>query len=499
MTEKTATIIRAAKGRLTEPMVDGLDRYDSRTVQTKLEAIHAFDKAHLVMLVEQGLVEREDGALMLGALRGMEEEGVVATRLRIGGALHSGEYYLTERLGAKLGGTIHLGRSSADLAGVSRRIVLRAAILSMAGQLIELQSAILRSAPDYLDYIIPAYTHGQHAQPTTYAHWLMMWATVFHRDTQRLLNGLGRLNLSPAGAAVATGTDFPIDRARVAGLLGFSDILVNTMDATLSNDVFAEYVSIITLLCANMSRLAEDLLFWNTQEAGIALIPDRFCDTSSIMSQKKNPSFLHELRALGTEATSTLLLVSGIETGTTGQSVHVRKTAENAAWALIGKVTARLPQMADLIANTKIDSQRARMLTEGSWSQATDVASALVQHLGLNWREAHRVVSVLVRLSTERRLSPNQVDIALLETALAEAEVIATGLNDFDIAEAIDVQSFVNRRTNEGSPAPSAVMSNVTSLLNAVTAQKTEMEAVEQTIAHAAQELESAIDLISDD
>src|SRR5690606_32726903 len=174
-------------------------------------------------------------------------------------------------------------------------------------------------------------------------HWLMMWTNVFQRDTQPLLDGFGRLNLSPAGAAVATGTDFPIERARVADLLGFDGILVNTMDATLSNDVFAEYVSIISLLCANMGRLAEDLLFWTTQEASLALIPDRFCDTSSIMSQKKNPSFLHELRALGAEASATLLLVGNIEAGTTGQSVHARKTAENAVWALIGKVATRLP------------------------------------------------------------------------------------------------------------------------------------------------------------
>ncbi|WP_011581947.1 MULTISPECIES: argininosuccinate lyase [Chelativorans] len=499
MTENTATLIRTANGRLTEPMVGGLDRYDSRTVETKLEAVHAFDKAHLVMLVEQGLVGRQDGALMLSALRHMEKEGAVATRMRVGGALHSGEYYLTERLGPKLGGTIHLGRSSADLAGVSRRIVLRTAVLSMARQLIDVQLTILNTAPDHLDCIIPAYTHGQPAQPTTYAHWLMMWANVFHRDTQRLLGGLDRLNLSPAGAAVATGTDFAIDRSRVATLLGFDGILVNTMDATLSNDVFAEYVSIFSLLCANMGRLAEDLLFWSTQEAGIAVIPDRFCDTSSIMSQKRNPSFLHELRAMGAEAASTLLLVSGTEFGTTGQSVHARKTAENAVWALVGKIIKRLPQMADLIASTEIDPQRAMRLTENSWSQATDVASALVRHLGLNWREAHHVVSILVRLATERRLPPDQVDLALLRTALAEAQIAAEDLDGFDIADAVDVRAFVERRTNEGSPAPSAVTSSAACLLGITTAQQAKVEAAERTVAEASKALESAIDSIVND
>jgi len=488
--------IRGEGKLLRETMLAGLDRYESGKFARKLEAVHSFDKAHLVMLVEQGLVDAQDGALMLKALREMEAEGVAVTRHAARGGLHSGEYYLTQRLGSRLGGQLHLGRSSADLAGVSRRILLRQLLSALVGELVTVRRVILRRAPEYLNTIMPAYTHGQHAQPTTVAHWLCMWASVFARDCERMLSCLQRINRSPAGAAAVTGSDFPLDRQRVADFLGFDGLLLNTMDATLSNDVFIECLSALAILAMNFARLGEDLLFWTSLEAGMMTIPDRFCDTSSIMAQKRNPSFLHELRAVSAEAQSALLLAAQIEVGPTGYSVHARKNAEAAAWTLIDALLLRAPQVGDLLASFSASEKRMLSLAQDNWSQAADVAGMLVRDCGLTWRQAHGVVAVLVRDCSLNKRLPQDVDMAMLRAALDEVGCGDVAPDAAALQAALDVATSVNARVLPGGPAPIRVAQDLAVVEQNIERDLTAVAAIETAVVKGRDLLEARIDEI---
>jgi argininosuccinate lyase len=186
-------------------------------------------------------------------------------------------------------------------------------------------------------------------------------------------------------------------------------------------------------------------------------IPDRFCDTSSIMAQKRNPYVLHEMRALSVIANSALMATFDAETGATGQAVLARKVAEEAMWALFSKSLLRLKEMSDLIPSIVLHADRMSDLAENHWSQATDLAGALVRHGGLNWRAAHQLVGTLVRQCEEGGVLPAQVTLDMIETAATERGVKAARLTPLQLSEALSARQGAYRRRGLGGPAPERV------------------------------------------
>jgi len=183
-------------------MLPQLQKLAAGRSRPMLEALHAFDKAHAVMLVEEGLVAHDAGAAMLTALRRMETEGVEAARTRTGGGLHSGEQYLIRALGEEVGGRLHLGRSSGDLSSVGINVVQRERVLRILDAVNRLRRVLLDLARRHTDVILPGYSFGQHAQPMTLAHLWLSWAANLARDFDRLLGVYRRVNQSPAGAVI---------------------------------------------------------------------------------------------------------------------------------------------------------------------------------------------------------------------------------------------------------------------------------------------------------
>src|SRR5271154_1116250 len=207
--------------RLTAPQPPALAKQRAEQAGPLIRAVHEFDKAHLVMLIEQSLVPRSAGALMLATLVEIEQTGMEAARGQAGGGGHSAAHLLIRRHGEEVGGWLALGRSSNDLGALCTRMIQRDALLAMMAGLIGLRSAVLSLARDHLESVMPGYAYGLHGQPVTLGHELAAWAAVFERDFERAAQAYRRVNESPAGAAVMTGSDFPVNRQRVAELLGF--------------------------------------------------------------------------------------------------------------------------------------------------------------------------------------------------------------------------------------------------------------------------------------
>ena len=195
--------------RLTEPLLPSITGHSSEAELPLLYAYHMFDKSHLTMLAEEDLIPRADAVAMLKEIRHMEAEGVEKVRLEVGGGMHSAEQYLIRGLGEEVGGRIHLGRSSGDLGAVARRIRQRDRLIELMNEINALRGAVLQVAEDNLDTVMPGYTHSQHAQPVTLGHQLMSWDSALERDFDRASTAYRRVNQSPAGAAIMTGTNFP--------------------------------------------------------------------------------------------------------------------------------------------------------------------------------------------------------------------------------------------------------------------------------------------------
>jgi len=218
----------------------------------------AVDRAHVVMLAEQGIVERDVAGDILAALDDVESEGHEA--LPEGEDVHAAiETAVIERVGEE-GGKMHTARSRNDEVATCIRHRLREDLLDAAATTVALREALLEVASDHTDTVMPGYTHLQPAQPTTVAHWLCSYEQAIARDTERLLDAYDRTNRSPLGAAAFAGTTFDIDRDRSAELLGFESVVENSMDASSARDFLLESVSALAIHATTLSGIAEDVI-----------------------------------------------------------------------------------------------------------------------------------------------------------------------------------------------------------------------------------------------
>lgn len=487
---------RTSGGRLTEEPLQHIDFHRSNLLGESIHGIHAFDKAHIVMMTETGVITPEIGRALLSGLRQMENEGMEDARVRADGGMHSGEHYLINLYGEDIGGRIHLGRSSGDLIEVARRMTFRTHVHALIQNLVRLRNALLHRAAEALDAVMPGYTHGQHAQPTTFAHWATMFEICFARDTERLVSFYERLNRSPAGAAIMTGSDFAIDRNRTSELLGFSAPLAHTMDSILSHDLEMEYASVLSVASQTLGRISEDLFLWSTAEFSMVELPDRYCGTSSIMPQKKNPDALEDMKGLAARSLGFLVTVFSAEKGPTGFPIMERRNTQAILWDCGQALALRLGAAAELIADVTLKRERMAELAGSNWAQVTDLSSALVRYCNKDWRTAHHLVACFVRDCIAAGLTPQTCSSADLDRTAQAQGVPALGLAPALFAQAMDPRHFVEQRTLLGGPSAAsmtACIAGAKAILQRDTARLAEWDLCEK---QASAKLEAAIDQI---
>ncbi len=487
---------RTAGIRLSEELLPHLVSHRTERLGDILWAVHEFDKAHIVMLTEEDLIPRADGVAMLRALRVMEAKGMEKTRHEVQGGLHSGEQYLIRALGEEAGGRMHLGRSSGDLDEVGRRMAVRKHLLDLLASLNAFRRTLLRRADEHAETVMPGYTQGQHAQPTTLGHWLSMWALAMERNFDRLRSLYGRVNLSPAGAAIMTGSDFTLNRKRLAELLGFADALPHTMDAILSHDLEMEAASTLAILGTDMARLGMDLMQFTSSEFDMIDVPDRFCGTSSIMMQKKNPYAPQEMKALAAEAVGGAMTAFFVEKDASGTAILERRRTERAFWAVFPMAVRRLKDANDIIAAVAVKKRRMTWLAAAFWGQAADLAGALVRERGLPWRSAHQIVGILVRYGHERGFMPHDTTPELLDEAAVEYMDKKLRLPRAVITAALDPAQCVRRRTLFGGPSAKAARRELKLFLKTLSRDEIFLKSAVAGVENGRAGLEKAIDAL---
>jgi argininosuccinate lyase len=489
---------RAAGVRLREEMLPVLSRlYHGRT-RPMLRAVHAFDKAHAVMLTEEGLLRREHGAAILAALREMERKGVVDVRTEAGGGLHSGEQYLIRVLGEEVGGRLHLARSSGDLSSVGINVVQREKLLAVLGAVNRMRRLLLDLAPRHTGTLLPGYSFGQHAQPLTLAHLWLSWAATLARDFARLHGAYRRVNVSPAGAVIMVGSDFPINRVRTAELLGFDGVHENAADAILelTPDDILEPPMVVSLLYHSLAKWADDLILWSTSEFAFVDIPDRYCNTSSIMTQKKNVIGPAEVKGAAAEALGCVVTSAQALKGPTALPITERYYALEQFWRVADNAVRDLDWFGELLPALGVRTEHMREAAWRHWATATDLAGTLVRERDLPWRTAHQIVGILVRLAEERGLGPADVTPALVDEAAVAYHGVPAGLDARAIRDALDPERFVAARGGRGGPAPSESRRQAALFTVALAEDEAAVAAMEGRLAAAAGALEAAIDAI---
>ncbi|MBN1219458.1 MAG: argininosuccinate lyase [Anaerolineae bacterium] len=304
------------------------------------------------------------------------------------------ERRLTELVG-EVAGKLHTGRSRNDQVATDTRLWLKRQIVALRTQLVNLQQAILAQADEHLDVIMPGYTHLQQAQPVRLAHWLLSYGWMLQRDKERLDDLTRRVDVLPLGSAALAGNPFALDRQFLADTLGFAAISANSMDAVGDRDYIIEFLSWASLLQIHLSRLAEDLIIYSSQEFGFVEIDDAYATGSSIMPQKKNPDSLELIRGKTGRVVGAL---TGLLTTLKGVPSSYNKDFQEDKEPLFDTVdtlSMTLSIAAGVVATLKINEARIYEAMD-STMLATELADYLA-HKGLPFRQAHHLAGQIVQ------------------------------------------------------------------------------------------------------
>jgi argininosuccinate lyase len=360
------------------------------------------------------------------------------------------ERRLTELIG-DAGKKLHTGRSRNDQVATDAHLAMLTTIAQTKLHLIDLQSALVEHAENNLDYIVSGYTHVRRAQPVLWAHYIMSFFWMFDRDRDRLNDLARRASMSPLGAGALAGNAFGVDREMLARDLDFATVYENSMDAVSDRDFVLEYLFVASLLAIHLSRLAEDLIYYSSEEFGWVRIDDAYSTGSSIMPQKKNPDSLELIRGKVGRIIGSLTSLLVVMKGTPSTFNKDYQEDKEGLFDAINTLNMMVPITTAVIHTLSVRPERMAASLDDSLL-ATDVADYLVRK-GLPFREAHGIVGRMVKdgLAQQR---------ALRDFSQTELQQYSPLFGD-DAHEIFDFRKSVERRNVIGGTAPDAVREQI--------------------------------------
>lgn len=417
-----------------------------------LPSVIEINQAHVVMMMEQEIIKWSEGSKLLEVLKQLSDMKLDSSTEDVHMAV---EEEVIERAGSEIGGNLHIAKSRNDQVSTAIRMELRESLIKVMSSLLNLQQAIITLAEKHVKTVLLGYTHLQPAQPITLAHHLLSYVDALERDLQRLDEDYQRVNLCPMGSGALATSSFPVNRKRVAKLLGFNGVLENSMDAVGSRDFILETLAGVTITATDISRLVEDLILWSCPDFGIIELPDSYSSTSSIMPQKKNPDVLEVIRAvtshvLGNFVTST----STMKALPSSYNLDLQEVTPR-LWESLEKIINSLDMLTHLFPKLKV-SQKTFKKDLLSFSASTELANFLVREKGVSFRTAHKIVGSLVRVLKGSNLTLFDVTPELLQEVVQDHDVkLEVDLKE--IKKFADPLKLVEAYDVKGGPSPDEV------------------------------------------
>ncbi|MHB8467612.1 MAG: argininosuccinate lyase [Acidimicrobiales bacterium] len=402
-------------------------------------------RAHVRGLQRVGLITADDAALIATALDQVEQElGSGSFEfLPSDEDIHTAIERRVTEIAGPAGARLHTGRSRNDQVSTDLRLWCKDTIKAVGSAVIGLQTVLLERAELAGDAYLPAYTHLQRAQPVMLAHHLLAHAWAMTRDLDRLLSTYRRLDVSPLGAGAAAGSSLPLDPDGVAADLGFNERFDNSMDAVSDRDYVAEFLFDLALLGVHLSRLAEEIVLWSTEEFGFLRLHDAWSTGSSMLPQKKNPDVAELARGKAGRLIGHLV---GLLTTLKGLPLAYNRDLQEDKEPLfdsVDQVGLALAALGGLLSTAVFDHHRMQEAADTPALAAVDLAEYLVAN-GMPFREAHALIGSLVRDSIERH-------VPLVELVEAHPDLGAPAVPLLEPGVA------VTRRTTPGGGGPKAV------------------------------------------
>jgi argininosuccinate lyase len=422
--------------------------FDSRLAPFDIQG----SKGHSAMLAHVGIIttkERDEIHAGLDAILAEIQAGKFTWSMQLEDVHMNIEQALTKRVPAAA--KLHTARSRNDQVATDMRLYFKAACTDLVQRLDAAQRAILAIADANRDVLIPGYTHLQRAQPVYLAHHLFAYLEMLQRDAERFVVVQDHANWCPLGSGAIAGTTLPIDREFSAKALGFVDakgrprVTQNSMDAVSDRDLYIEFASACALVGVHLSRIAEDLILWASQEFKFVELPDAFCTGSSLMPQKKNPDSMELTRGKSARLQGNLHTLLTLTKGLPLTYNRDLQEDKPPVFDSHDQTAILLDVLAGTFSGMTVHRERCAAAVSDPALLATDLADYLVR-AGVPFREAHHAVGAVVKLAEQKGVPLDR---------LAHADV-ATVHAKFgpDWVESFHLDKAMARRRGTGMPGP---------------------------------------------
>ncbi|GEO68525.1 argininosuccinate lyase [Levilactobacillus acidifarinae] len=399
--------------------------------------------AHVKMLKKTGILPAADVAQIVAGLETLNQ------RLRAGKLefstvnedIHMNiEALLTAEIGP-VAGKLHTARSRNDQVATDLHLYLKHRLPLILARLHQLETVLVDKAAQHVETVMPGYTHLQHAQPISYAHYLLAYYQMFRRDAERLTFNQQHTDISPLGAAALAGTTFPIDREYSAQLLGFGAVYHNSLDAVSDRDFVLEFLSNAAILMMHLSRFCEEIVSWSSYEFNYISLSDQFSTGSSIMPQKKNPDMAELIRGKSGRVYGHLMSLLTVMKGLPLAYNKDLQEDKEGAFDTVNTLLTCLHVFTGMLQTLTVNEQRMAHATTNDFSNATELADYLANK-GIPFRQAHAIVGKLV-------LDGLRNHRTLQDIPLAEYQQISP-LIQADVYHDLDAKVAVQRRHSLG-------------------------------------------------
>ena len=449
---KTARGKKVWGGRFREETDEIFDRFNASL---------AFDKrlysqdirgslAHCRMLAKQKIISRKEAKQILVALKeikGEMDQGLFPFT-RTDEDIHSAvERALIERTGS-IGEKLHTGRSRNDQVSLDVRLYVREAIDHITALIKGMQKSLIELAEKNTGIVLPGYTHLQRAQPVLLAHHLLAYYEMLKRDRQRFQENFKRVNILPLGSAALAGATFDLDRAMVAGELGFEGISENSMDAVSDRDFILEFLFASSALMMHLSRMSEEMVIWSSQEFGFITLPDALATGSSIMPQKKNPDLPELVRGKTGRIYGHLMAMLTTMKGLPLTYNKDMQEDKEALFDTIDTIGPCIKVMTRLLEGIQFNEGRMHEALKKGYQAATDLADYLVGK-GMTFRRAHEAVGKIILYAMEKGKELDQLTLEEMKNF--------SGQIDRDVHDRLDPALCIKRRELPGGTGPETV------------------------------------------
>ncbi|MFO1325714.1 MAG: argininosuccinate lyase [Rubrivivax sp.] len=451
-----------------EPMSELVKRYTASVFfdQRLWQADIAGSLAHAAMLARQGIIGAQDLADIergMAQVRAEIENGEFVWKQELEDVHLNIEARLTQLVG-DAGKRLHTGRSRNDQVATDVRLWLRGEIDAIATLLADMQRALIAVAAHHTETVMPGFTHMQVAQPVSFAHHLLAYVEMFARDAERLQDVRKRVNRLPLGAAALAGTSYSLDRESVAQALGFDSVCQNSLDAVSDRDFAIEFTAFASLVMVHVSRLAEEIVLWMSQNFGFIDLSDRYCTGSSIMPQKRNPDVAELARGKSGRVVGHLMALITLMKGQPLTYNKDNQEDKEPLFDTVDTVKDTLRIMAEMVGGEvdpangtrsgglKVKAEAMQQAARRGYATATDLADYLVKK-GLPFRDAHEAVAHAVKEALQRGVDLSELPLATLQSFHPSIGA--------DVFEALSLTGSLNARNVIGGTAPAQARAQI--------------------------------------